>query len=505
MMATIAELLQNQTTAILQAQTQSMAILQTQFQASAAILQKLHTLASAATLPTHPEVPWSGERAGHAPALGWAAPTPGAAASPPRSPDPAPAAAAPLSRGPDPAPASTSSPSSAPDPAPAAAAPPVLPRDAPAPGAAPPLPARLLHSLPDPPADANPAPPPPHPPAAPQPLPLAAEPRNPPTPAPLPGFPNPSSYPSTSLPSPALQTATATNAIATAYPSTNPSSPQVLLTTTSTPPAPLPQLAAAPASHTNSSSPHPDRDTMPQQRERNNVTAASTNKRQTENYVTPANSNLSIPVSPNSQQSASNLQLKNYPEIKYNSCKDNSLHPQALQVLHSQRTAVPSQEVKEVLPVLNDSAISFSYLTPQLKTTIENTRQTLKRILLLKEGGVDQATPQKRLNKALYAHNFLSSSAREPRLQIYRHFLNTKKVKIKGYPPALPKILNSRHIQSPHSLLTWGKGFSCVSTGGRLKLVPRKNVKPYHAPKSADTPTPDSSSTSTSQEASTQT
>ncbi|XP_072780045.1 uncharacterized protein [Taeniopygia guttata] len=270
----------------------------------------------------------------------------------------------------------------APDPAPPAAAPPVLPRDAPAPGAAPPLPARLLHSRPDPPADANPAPPPPHPPAAPQPLPLAAEHLNPPPPAPLPGFPNPSPYPSTSLPSPALQTATATNAIATAYPSTNPSSPQVLLPTTSTPPAPLPQLAAAPASHTSSSSPHPNDDTMPQQRERNNVTAASTNKGQTENYVTPANSNLSIPVSPNSQHSANNLQLTNCPEIKYDNHKEDNLPSQAIPAIPNQQPAnlktwtfLPSHDLKELRKAINDGGISSSYFKQLLKSTLE--RHTL--------------------------------------------------------------------------------------------------------------------------------
>ncbi|XP_072779750.1 uncharacterized protein [Taeniopygia guttata] len=248
----------------------------------------------------------------------------------------------------------------------------------------------------------------PHPPATPQPLPLATKPRNPPPPAPLPGLPKTPSYPSASLPPPDLQTATAPKATATRNPSENASPPQVLLPTTSTPPAPLPQLAAAPASHTSSSSLHPDGDTMPRQGERNNVTAASTNKGQTENYLTPANPKLSIHISPNSQHSANNLQLTNCPEIKCDTCKDDSLHPQAMQVVFSQRTAVPSQEVKEVLTVLKDSGISFSYFKPLLK-------------------------------------------------------------------------------------------------GGRLKWVPGKNVKPYHAPKSAGTPTPDSTSASTSQEASTQT
>lgn len=112
---------------------------------------------------------------------------------------------------------------------------------------------------------------------------------------------------------------------------------------------------------------------------------------------------------------------------------------------------------------------------------IERTHQTLKHILDQQKGGKVQATHQRRLNKALYVYNFLNSSAEEPDPPIYRHFLNNKKAKLKEHPPVLIKNSESGKIEGPYNLITWGKGFACVSTGKGLKWIPAKNVKPYHA------------------------
>lgn len=105
----------------------------------------------------------------------------------------------------------------------------------------------------------------------------------------------------------------------------------------------------------------------------------------------------------------------------------------------------------------------------------------------------------------MYVYNFLNSSAEEPDLPIYRHFLNNKKAKLKEHPPVLIKNLDSGQVEGPHNLITWGKGFACVSTGGVLKWVPAKNVKPYHASKPADALTSARDSARGNQEASTQT
>ncbi|RMC04205.1 hypothetical protein DUI87_19024 [Hirundo rustica rustica] len=166
----------------------------------------------------------------------------------------------------------------------------------------------------------------------------------------------------------------------------------------------------------------------------------------------------------------------------------------------------PSYTSQELAAFLNGWGVRHTFGIPYSPTSqgmIERTHQTLKRILDQQKGGEDQAAPQKRLNKALYVYNFLNSSAEEPDPPIYRHFLNNKKAKLKEHPPVLIKNLDSGQIEGPYNLITWGKGFACVSTEKGLQWIPAKNVKPYHASKPAETPT--SASTAANQEASTQT
>uniref|UniRef100_A0A674HI78 Uncharacterized protein n=1 Tax=Taeniopygia guttata TaxID=59729 RepID=A0A674HI78_TAEGU len=134
----------------------------------------------------------------------------------------------------------------------------------------------------------------------------------------------------------------------------------------------------------------------------------------------------------------------------------------------------PSYTSQELATFLNDWGVHHTFGIPHSPTSqgmVERTHQTLKRILNQQKGGVDQATPQKRLSKALYVYNFLNSSTEEPDPPIYRHFLNNKKAKIKEHPPVLIKNLDTGQIEGPYNLITWGKGFACVSTGQGLKWV----------------------------------
>lgn len=117
------------------------------------------------------------------------------------------------------------------------------------------------------------------------------------------------------------------------------------------------------------------------------------------------------------------------------------------------------------------------------------------------ERGEAQATPQRRLNKALYVYNFLNSSAEEPDPPIYRHFLNNKKAKLEEHPPVLIKNLESGKIERPYDLIIWGKGFACIFTCEGLKWIPAKNVKPHHTSKPADGSTSASDPVSESREA----
>ncbi|XP_041576347.2 uncharacterized protein [Taeniopygia guttata] len=183
-----------------------------------------------------------------------------------------------------------------------------------------------------------------------------------------------SSYacPSASLPPPDLHSTA--SAKAPGYPSTDAGSSQVPLPTSSTPPTLLPQLPAVSAPGPSSTSPQLGTGTMQREGEGWNLAATLTNKGQTENYFASANPNPPIPTLQNSQKGVDNLQLTDWHGIKCDSHKEDSLNPRAMPVVFSQQTAVPSQDVKEVLKAIKDSGISFSYFKPLLKGTIEKTK-----------------------------------------------------------------------------------------------------------------------------------
>ncbi|XP_039409418.1 uncharacterized protein LOC120410184 [Corvus cornix cornix] len=134
-------------------------------------------------------------------------------------------------------------------------------------------------------------------------------------------------------------------------------------------------------------------------------------------------------------------QLTDWHEIRRQICKDESLSLLAKPVIASQQPSspktwvpIPTLEIKELRRAVRYSGICSPYLKQLLKSTLKGTHQTLKHILNQQKGGEAQATPQRRLNKALYVYNFLSSSAEEPDPPIYRHFLNKKKAKLKEHP-----------------------------------------------------------------------
>lgn len=88
-------------------------------------------------------------------------------------------------------------------------------------------------------------------------------------------------------------------------------------------------------------------------------------------------------------------------------------------------------------------------------------------------------TPQMRLSKALFTINFLNNSFDEPLPPVVRHFSNDKWAKLKVQPLVLVRDPESLLIQGPFPLVTWGRGYTCVSTPAGPKWIPSKWVKPY--------------------------
>ncbi|RMC03853.1 hypothetical protein DUI87_19606 [Hirundo rustica rustica] len=125
--------------------------------------------------------------------------------------------------------------------------------------------------------------------------------------------------------------------------------------------------------------------------------------------------------------------------------------------------------------------------SPKGQAIIERTHQTLKSLLDRQKRGETDATPYMRLNKALYVLNFLNCSFAEPTPPIIRHFSNSTRAKLKENPLVLVRNPETGQIEGPFKLITWGKGYACVSTAVGPKWLAAKHVKPYRVQTQAET------------------
>lgn len=120
--------------------------------------------------------------------------------------------------------------------------------------------------------------------------------------------------------------------------------------------------------------------------------------------------------------------------------------------------------------------------SPTGQSVVERAHQTLKRVLNQQQGGTRLDPPVVRLSRALFTINFLNGSFDEPLPPVYRHFTNSAKAKLKEQLPVLIKDPETHQIRGPFPLITWGRGYACVSTPAGLKWVPAKFIKPYIEP-----------------------
>ncbi|RMB89465.1 hypothetical protein DUI87_34152 [Hirundo rustica rustica] len=102
-----------------------------------------------------------------------------------------------------------------------------------------------------------------------------------------------------------------------------------------------------------------------------------------------------------------------------------------------------------------------------------------------KRGEAD-TTPYMRLNKALYVLNFPNGSFAEPTPPMIRHFSNSTRVKLKENPLVLVRNPETGQIEGPFKLITWGKGYACVSTAVGPKWLAARHVKPYRVQTQAE-------------------
>lgn len=110
---------------------------------------------------------------------------------------------------------------------------------------------------------------------------------------------------------------------------------------------------------------------------------------------------------------------------------------------------------------------------------IERAHSSLKHLLLQQKGGMGNATPAEHLQKALYVFNFLNCSLMDPNPPIVRHFGSNRQLEVKQKALVLVNDPETGKILGPYPLITWGRGFSCVSTENGPRWIPAKSVRPF--------------------------
>ncbi|RMB89876.1 hypothetical protein DUI87_33740 [Hirundo rustica rustica] len=145
----------------------------------------------------------------------------------------------------------------------------------------------------------------------------------------------------------------------------------------------------------------------------------------------------------------------------------------------------PAYSSKQLKAFFQDWGIEHNkwiLYSPTGPSVVERTHQTLKRVLHQQRGGTETLPPVERLCKALDVINFLNCSSTEPNPPVIRHFLNSARAKLEEKPPVLIKDPETHQISGPHQLITWGRGYTCISMPTGPRWLPAKNIKPYLGP-----------------------
>ncbi|RMC22380.1 hypothetical protein DUI87_00694 [Hirundo rustica rustica] len=134
-----------------------------------------------------------------------------------------------------------------------------------------------------------------------------------------------------------------------------------------------------------------------------------------------------------------------------------------------------------------NEALQFALDSYTGQAIVERTHQNLKRVLSQQHQALKLETPQIQLSKALFTLNFLNCTFENRNPPIVRHFRENCQLQLKAKPPVMVKDPAARETEGPHDLITWGRGYACVSTPSGPKWVPAKWVKPF-IPKTAKPP-----------------
>ncbi|RMC22097.1 hypothetical protein DUI87_02969 [Hirundo rustica rustica] len=117
--------------------------------------------------------------------------------------------------------------------------------------------------------------------------------------------------------------------------------------------------------------------------------------------------------------------------------------------------------------------------SPTGQAMVERTHGTIKRVLHQQQRVLKIETPAVRLARALFTINFLNCSFEGLNPPIIRHFGASSLFSIRERPPVMVRDPESGRTEGPHDLVTWGRGYACVSTPKGPRWIPSKWVKPY--------------------------
>nr|XP_014125095.1 uncharacterized protein LOC106629581 [Zonotrichia albicollis] len=141
--------------------------------------------------------------------------------------------------------------------------------------------------------------------------------------------------------------------------------------------------------------------------------------------------------------------------------------------------AYVSKELQSFLQqwgIVHKTGIPYS---PTGQAMVERAHQSLKKVLSRQLPTMKAETPQVRLSRALYTLNFLNCSFDSQNPPIVRHFGSHQQLQPKTRPPVLVKDPETWQTEGPFDLVTWGRGYACVSTPSGPKWVPSKWVRPF--------------------------
>ncbi|RMC09744.1 hypothetical protein DUI87_13531 [Hirundo rustica rustica] len=120
--------------------------------------------------------------------------------------------------------------------------------------------------------------------------------------------------------------------------------------------------------------------------------------------------------------------------------------------------------------------------SPTGQAMVERTHGTIKRVLHQQQRVLKTESPSVRLARALFTINFLNCSYEGLNPPIVRHFGASSLFGVKERPQVMVRDPGSGGTEGPHDLVTWGRGYACVSTPTGPKWIPAKwgQERSYH-------------------------